>query len=248
MSIPLAKAKTVCTAAEFGVVEASRRPKLGALSLKEAQRYAERARKLQDKWREQGRKQARGQRREVGSADLATRSQLKEQIFADALAGFESQVAKLAAKSGGATAKATAAKKPTGKHRAVRATTRKQLRSAKVETNAAARKSAAAKKSAAPAKRTGKKSGPSLAAKESAAIMAGLKKKLLVEDRATKRQMSGAGSAQQGNLATTAAQQLAAETAVKQNILEQTGVKSRIRGHVSARVRRDQRRRDVHNA
>ncbi|MDZ4779038.1 MAG: hypothetical protein SGJ19_02155 [Planctomycetia bacterium] len=248
MSIPLAKVKTVCTAVEFGVVEASRRPKLGALSLKEAQRYAERARKLQDKWREQSRKQARGQRRQLGSADLASRSQLKEQIFAEALVGFESQVAKLAAKTAGASVKSATKKKPSGGQRATRATARKTLRTAKVDNNAAARRSAAAKKSAAPAKRAGKKPARSLAAKESDAIMAGLRKKLLVADRRTLQQLAGDDSTQQGNLATTAAQQLSAETATKQTRLAQTGLKTRIRGHVSARVRRDQRRRDVHNA
>jgi hypothetical protein len=248
MSIPLAKAKTVCTAAEFGVVEASRRPKLGALSLKEAQRYAERAGKLRDKWRDQSRKQARGQQRKAGAADLATRSHLKEQVFADALTAFESQVAKLTAKTAGVSGKSATKKKPTGGHRATRATTRKQLRTAKVETNAAARKSAAAKKSVAPVKRAGKKLTRSLAAKESDAIMAGLKKKLLVTDHAASQQLPEATSSQQGNLATTTAQQLSAETATKQTRLAQTGLKTRMRGHVSARVRRDQRRRDVHNA
>ncbi len=248
MSIPLAKAKTVCTAAEFGVVEASRRPRLGELSLKEAQRYAERARKLQDKWREQSRKQARGQRRQVGSADLATRSQLKEQIFADALAGFESQVTKLAAKTTGVSGKSATKKKPTGGPRATRATTRKTLRTAKVENNAAARKSAAVKKSAAPATRAGKKPTRSLAAKESDAIMAGMRKKLLVTDSHPHHPPHDTGSTQQGNLAITAGQQLEAETSIKDARMAQTGQTTRFRGHVSAQGRRDQRRRDVRNA
>ena len=59
MTIPLSKAKEVCTSSEYALVSASRAPKLNKLSPEQTRRLAGRARRALVKWRDLSRTQGR---------------------------------------------------------------------------------------------------------------------------------------------------------------------------------------------
>ena len=130
MAVPKSKVTELCTSTELALVMASRRPQLNQLTLAEVKRLAIRARKLSDKATDQGRAQARAKSAVVGAGIVPTRTQLKSQVFADALTIFEARQAKLEAASAGATASTAPAKSKAVRaagHRATRAKVRKSL-------------------------------------------------------------------------------------------------------------------------
>ena len=130
MTVPAAKVATICTAPEIALVRASRKPELNQLTVSQLKKFVDRSRKLFDKWQDQGRTQARSKSQESGSGVVAERTQLKTQIFADALQSFTARLAKLEADPSAAAGKS----KPKAKkkaspatHRAERAEVRKKL-------------------------------------------------------------------------------------------------------------------------
>ncbi|QDT57367.1 hypothetical protein Pan44_54360 [Caulifigura coniformis] len=94
MTIAMGTVKQVCTAAEVVLVKLSRRPEVGRLSSSEARRLAVRARKALDKWEDRKRSQARGQSRQTGFGEASERTAVKCDIFREALTSFEQQAAK----------------------------------------------------------------------------------------------------------------------------------------------------------
>jgi hypothetical protein len=126
MSVPAAKVASLCTVAESALVRASRRPELNQQTVSQLKNLVVRARKLFDKWQDLGRTQARAKSEQAGAGSVAERTELKTQIFADALKSFEVRMARLEAAANNPKPKS---KKKTGSktHRAERAKVRKSL-------------------------------------------------------------------------------------------------------------------------
>jgi len=242
MAVPAAKVKAICTGAEIALVRASRKPELAQLSAGELKRYAVRARQHFDKWQDLSRGQSRDRRRQTGSSDIDANTRLKAQIFREALDAFEAQLAKVdpGAPHSGKTPRTKAKKKVrAGEHRATRAAVRKGMTIVEKSLNAgAAKKKAAAAAAPAPA------SPPAKKAAKSATKTAAAKKK--AAKRPTKESRSSA-TGQATLAAATAAQKRQAITAAKKSRLDRSGKSSRVRGHVSARGKRAQARRDAKN-
>ncbi len=192
MKINYARAKTLCTATEFSLLEESKPARLTQFTAAELKRKIAQARKYADKWRDQARSQA-------GPAD---RSKEKQELFSEALSRFEGRLERVSSKTASKNAPAGKAAKSTGK-KVAKNTVRK----------AAAR---VAKKAAKKAAKTG--------AKE--ITQGGVKK-----------------SARPLSLKKQAKQQ----AIVSSTRIEASGLTSRIRGHVSARGRRNQAARESRN-
>ena len=62
MASSLSQAKSLCTATELTLVKASTRNEIGRYSVVQVRQKLDRARKLQDKWRDQSRSQGRASR------------------------------------------------------------------------------------------------------------------------------------------------------------------------------------------
>ncbi len=144
MPVPAAKVKSLCSPSETELVRASRKPELAELTPAEVKRLAVLRRKLFDKWQGLGRGQARARTRQVGLGTADANTELKVQIFREALTSFEARLAQLDG-STHSPAKKPPAKKPAAKkhsakkhsakpkaaraveHRAARASVRKAL-------------------------------------------------------------------------------------------------------------------------
>ncbi len=232
MPVAASKVKSLCTDSEVALVRASRAPELDKHTAAELKPLAARARKLFDKWQGLSRKQARTRSRQVGSAEQDSNTRLKTQIFRQALDAFEARLAKLV-KSGGASAggrKGKTKKARAAGHRQTRAAVRTGMTAALDLTNA---KPAATKK---PTKATAAKSKPVKPVKQAAKS---------ANTKARAKKVTKATAAQP--LALSPAQQLRAATVAKQARIARSGQASRVLGHVSARGRRSQARRDSKN-
>jgi hypothetical protein len=97
MTIPLSKAKEVCTSSEYALVNASRAPKLNKLSPEQSRRLAGRARRALVKWRDLSRAQGRARAGTGGE-----RARLKVELFRDALRRFEDKAVSRPAGGGSA--------------------------------------------------------------------------------------------------------------------------------------------------
>lgn len=242
MAVPASKVKAICTTAEASLVRASRKPVLNELTSAELKRNAVRARKLFDKWQGLSRGQSRDRRRRTGSSDIDPNTQLKAQIFREALDGFEAQLAKTdqAAPRTGNSARAKATKKIRGsEHRATRAAVRKAATVVKKSINATSGKQQAkAATPSVPAERAAPTKANKPAAKPSVAKKTGA--------AAAKKALPPAkGRASTSSM--TASQQREAITAAKKSRLARSGKSTRMAGHISARGKRAQARRDAKN-
>ncbi|MBS0260697.1 MAG: hypothetical protein JSS02_01975 [Planctomycetes bacterium] len=130
MLVPASKVKSICTSAEIELVRASRKPDLNLHTPAQLKRLSLRARKLFEKWQDQGRAQARNKSQETGAGSVAERTHLKIQVFADALQSFEARLAKLEAAPSASAVKSKSKAKKKGRvaaNRATRAQVRKDL-------------------------------------------------------------------------------------------------------------------------
>jgi hypothetical protein len=265
-NVSKAKVKALCTAAEAELVRVSRRPEIGQLDAATLKKHVTQARKLRDKWRDQATKQRRDtqQRHSARVADGEKRSEEKAEIFDATLAAFEKQLEKVSA-AGGASSKPAPNKKtaksaPTPDHRAERASKRGALEAQREELNAASKptpkpikKKVAKKKTAtkatstaavAPKKKVVKKKTPKKGVYAAAAKKAvkSLLNQPTEHDAATK---STKGTQSEGLVGPiNAKRQRRVETVAKQERLDQSGVRSRLKGHASASGRRSQGKRD----
>jgi hypothetical protein len=264
MAIRMSEVKSLCTPNEVALVEASRKPRLEELSAGQLRQQAVRARKLADKWRDLSRSQSRARSQQVGVSKEESRSTRKEEIFTEALASFEARLAKVAPEGAAKSTPGQPKQVRAQGHRASRAETRKLLRKEKIAQNRqgaapAAASSAKAAKAAAPASRAKK----SAAATKTAAVAAPAEaKRSAAPKRKVGRKHATAPAAlvpslvskqsqqlsPRGVVSTSPAKQRAAVTASKQARIAKSGLTTRMRGHVSARGRRAQKRRDVRNA
>ncbi len=271
-NVPLAKVKALCTAAEYDLVQASRRPQIGQHDAAALKQHVAKARKLRDKWRDQATKQRRDtqQRHNARVADGEKRSEQKVEVFDAALAAFEKQLAKVSA-SGGGSSKAAPKKKSTKSartpdHRADRASKRATLEAQREELNAATAKKKSAKKKTAKKKVARKKTAKKIAASD--AVKKKPSKKKVAKKKAAKKgayaarakkavkkklEKSVSSTAVEGGAPSTESgpvgpvnkkTQRRAKTVAKQERIDRSGLNSRVRGHVSARERRAQGRRD----
>ncbi len=249
MAVPAAKVKALCTDAESALVRASRRPALGQLTPPEVKRHAARAKKLADKWAALSRDQSRTQARQSGFGDSAANTELKAEIFRDALANFTARLGALeaAGESKGTAKSAKSKKRRSAGHRTERSAVRKELKTEKRQRNA----DAAKKATRAPAS-TGATSTPTAKTKKVAGKTPAPKaaKPKPAKKKSAKKAAApplAAGAPQEGVPGPTTLQQLAAKTAAKQSRVRRSGLSSRVRGHVSARGRRKQAARDQRN-
>lgn len=231
MAIPAAKLKGILTADEAALVKASRGPGLAKLSAVELKKNATLARKHYDKWLSLSREQSRAKSKKVGFGESAANTKLKKEAFADALEAFESQIAQ----SGGVPApkkKPITKKKRNAGHRATRSEVRDEIKEIKLELKEPARQ--AAKKKAV------KKAAPKKVAKKPADAATPTTK----VKKAKKKTPPKTAPVGNPGLGFDKAKARSAKTAAKQSRLDRSGVTSRVRGHVSARGKRAQGRRD----
>lgn len=228
MTIPISQVKTICTASELALVQASRRPSLSRHTLAEAKRYATRTRKQFDKWQERVRSQSRERGRATGHSGIDNRASEKEQIFREAVTALDAQVNRLEVKGAPATpSKTRDTSKPARnrQHRAERAEVRGEL--SELETSRKSTSRAAA------AKATPVESAPDSPPPK----------------KVTRRSLPGAVTAPKPGSpppmnGMAPKRQLQARSVAKQNRISESGLTTRIRGHVSARGRRSQGRKD----
>jgi hypothetical protein len=236
MAVSLAKFKQIATAAEIELVKASRA--LKELTTTEAKQMATRARKHYDKWLDLSRSQARERGKKVGFGEIKANTEMKLQAFAEALEKFEAHLLKLG--STPTTKKKVAAKTKQTRnagHRATRAAVRGELSAVQESLKEPARKAAqkkAAKKKAAAKKKVANKT----VVDETVTVESAPKKKVPKRGHPATPPTANLG------LALDKGKNRKASTAAKQSRLDRSGVTTRFQGHVSARGKRAQGRRD----
>jgi hypothetical protein len=273
-NVSKAKVKALCTAAEAELVRVSRRPEVGQLDARALKKHVTQARKLRDKWRDQATKQRRDtqQRHNARVADGEKRSEQKAEIFEATLSAFEKQLEKVSAagsNSGKPAPKKKAVKStPTPDHRADRASKRGALEAQREEMNAATATKKPSKKKVAKKKTAAKATAPGGPTTKAAPTKKTAKKKVAKKKvakkgvyaaaakKAVKKKLDKAADLSAGDMSTHGAQskglvgpivdkkQIRAETAIKQGRVDRSGLTSRTKGHVSARGRRAQGKRD----
>lgn len=247
MVVPAAKVREICTASEVALVRNSRAPSINLLTPAELKQHAVRARKLYDKWLALSRTQARARSGKVGFGETQANTELKLQIFADALKNFDDKLAnqKPIAVAGKPMRPKTKKSRNLG-HRATRAEIREELSEIKEALKEPARNAAKKKE----VKKVAVKKTASAPAKKSAAASAGkqAKKVASAKSKAKKKtaKKTAPASSPSGNpgLGFDKDKLRQAKTAAKQSRLDRSGVTTRMRGHVSARGKRSQGRRD----
>jgi hypothetical protein len=246
MAVAASRVRAVCTGAEVRLVRTSRHPALGALTLGEVRKYAVQARKLADKWTDRSRNEARGKSPQTGARAAADNTQLKAQIFRDALASFEARAAELSAAGahpGDAPKPPKHKRKRSAAHRASRTTARQGLAVEASLLNAqagarprkrSAKPSPSASVPAEPPAKTPVAAPPARAAKAAA-------KKPKPPAKA------GAKPAKPAAKTTSlkAVKRQPAVAAAKKSRLDRSGITTRKAGHIGARTRRKQGRRDA---
>jgi hypothetical protein len=242
MTVPAVKVKAVCTGSEATLVRASRGRALGQLNETSLKRHAVRARKLTDKWEGLAREQSRNRGRQTGSSGVDPNTQLKAEIFREALTAFETRLKTFegAAKSPAASASSNQQKR-SAEHRTTRAVVRRDLASAKMQRNEGSAKQKP--KKSAPAKKAA--SEPKVVASAPAGVVAKTTART-VKPPANAKPLRATGT----NLATSQivpGKQLRAATAAKQARTVRGGQAPRKIGHTSARGKRTQARRDARN-
>jgi hypothetical protein len=243
------------SAAEWRLVEASRGKSLEKLTPPQLKDNITRVRRLRDKWRDLATGQRRRTQAQQGArvTDRNQRSAEKAELLNNVLAGLESRLARLgaAADAGKSPAKpARPSKKQRAEgHRLGRADVRKELEAKRssMEARGAAPRQPAATKAFAASKTDDdgrvSKATPSPGAKKKTAKKSAKKKK--VAKRKT------AGATQTGSKSTSRSipadvkKQQGAKTAAKKARIKASGLTSRVKGHVSARGKRFQGRRDA---
>lgn len=137
MPVSRAQAKEICTKPEFELVEASFRPAVTELTPARLRSKAQRARRLQDKYRDLAERQNRGTKETQPGRPRSRanqRTERKARLFAETRERFEKRLAQVEAKGGGQTTGKS------GRARSARATaeTRRERRQVKQDLGNAA--------------------------------------------------------------------------------------------------------------
>jgi hypothetical protein len=239
MAIAASKVKAICSAAEVKLVRASRKGEIEKLTPAEVKRLAAQAKKLADKWHSLGRGQSRARNRKVGFGEADANTQLKGQIFREALEAFQAKLAqpeKLAGGSGKSAAKKSKQDRA-AEHRATRAAVRKGMTAVEDlldESEQPKKKPAKAAKPAAPPQPTPvpRQSAPTKPAPT----------KSIAQQRPPQQPLLPTKRTPQ--VPVDPLKQQAAIAAAKQSRIARSGRTTRMAGHVTARVRKAQARRD----
>lgn len=270
-TISLREAQKLCTAPEFALVRAAQPREIGQWSAAQLRKKIERARDLRDKWKDQSKskkreaQQAKG-RREV---DAASRSRTKAALFADVLKAFQARAAEVRASDSASEPKRKVSKKKKATKKSAPVTMKKKASKQKPAAKKPGKKkttrrsagdvvaAAGKKKSSRKKARAVSPDGEQHAETQRLVLHPGL-----IHRGADLRPGGGAdvapfverplhltGSDQDmdvgGQIIEPAAlSQLQAQAAAKQRKLNASGLRSRVRGHVSARGRRAQAKRD----
>lgn len=240
MAIPASKVKAVCTDAEIALVRASRKGEIDQLSPQRIQQLAARTRKLLRKWQGLARGQARTRGRQAGHGEASANTKLKVEIFSEALEHFEMQLKKLGKSTAASAGKASRSRKKerSAEHRARRAAVRKGMTAATDLSNLP--KSADARALAKSKRKPPAAEEPAIGAsglEEPAPAAAGGTPKPARSKPAVRASASRAATIDKS-------QQRQAASAAKQSRVARSGKTTRTLGHVQARTRRAQARRD----
>jgi hypothetical protein len=270
MPLSLDEIRALCTKEELALVLASHSPSIEKLSSTEVKKHAVNSRKMADKWQKLSRGQARTESRKTGAPDLDSRSHAKLELFKETLDVFE---ARLVAMQSVPTVTSSSERKPaaavrTQAARAARQSTRKQLHGTKKKINAAATpaapkaatvKTTAVKstpvKSAPVKKGTKKATKPTKTATKKGATKSAAAKQALVKTAATRAAKKPAASTsvqpkakpvtvKKITPAISPAQKTALSGKLKADRKAISNRTSNIAGHVSAKGKRAQARRD----
>ncbi len=242
MTIPASKVRALCTSSEVALVRASRRGELDAMTAADLRRLSASARKLLEKWQDLGRDQSRARNRKVGFGDTSENTRLKEEIFREALARFDEQLARIDQGTAGPASKSQS-KKPMKKnrttgHRSTRTALRKEMIATKKGLNAPIAKQVESK----PATRV-PAPAPAPSTANAPAAAAPTAKKTTRAPRAVAKAVP-ARKPLTLSAAFPAKEQRKIGGAAKKARLIQSGKKTRVLGHVVASGKRAQARRD----
>jgi len=233
-NLSLAQAKQLCTASEIELVEASRTPRIERWNAAQLKSKMGRARKLRDKWRDMYAAQRRKAQQQGTRGDKeADRSQQKAALFGEVLQALEAQRKVAPTATGGSTKRAPAKAKRSQGHRLIRAATRKELeakRMTKEMDKARVVKPAGGQSPSQPTPKPPKKR-----------TVAASKKKTAIGKKVAKQ---AAMQAVPRDADLKPARKIGPIAAAKQNRVKISGLTTRTRGHVSARGKRNQARRD----
>jgi hypothetical protein len=227
-SLSLTKIEPLCTAAEYELIKASRRPEIGQLDAAALKRYIAKARRLRDKWQGKATPDRRDllNKQDKSTAEVTKRHEQKGEVFDEAVSAFEKQLDK------------TEKNRPTNPSRERSA--EKKSPTKKVTKKMAAVSEAPKKKAVAKKAKTAKKGVYAATAKKAV-------KPLLKQpdvDEAMKKSASGAQS--EGLVGpVNKKKQRRAETTAKEGRLDSGGVTNRRQGSISVHGRHDQAKRDT---
>ncbi len=255
MAISITKARSLCSKAELDLVMASSRKNLSGHSVARLKQKIALARKLRDKWMDQGEQQRRATQaaQQARGTSANARSNEKTELFAEVLGRFEQQLAKLEGAgtpaAGGAPKRRTPPRKVRAAgHRESRAATREALQTEQeaIVRNRAARPTAPeapAAKPPAAGKPTVKRASKKATAKKKAVTKAS-KAVVARKKNAAVRPTEAQGSlADAPKPAAIKKKTIRAKAVAKRAGVVQSGA-VRIQKHISARGRRNQSRRD----
>lgn len=272
MSLSLDDVRLLCTKAEYSLVAESRTPAIEQLTAMKLKTNTANARKLVDKWQKLSRGQSRDESRKTGEPDLASKTYTKHQVMHEALEAYQARLAVIATTASvEASAKKLTPRERTASARVSRQSARTELQGVKKTVNkvAKARSIQAAKKAApakaapvkAPVKATPVKATPVKAStKKAPASKSEAAKKTLVKTAAkrTAKRAEVASSApalavpkkvvkttaKPGIVAATPAAKAQLAASAKSSRVKLSNRSSNIAGHVSAKGKRAQAKRD----
>jgi len=263
-TINYAQARKICSPEELQIVEATRRDALAKLGAAELKKHVTLARRLRNKWRDLATRQRRRTQSEQSArvTEENKRSGQKAELFDEVLSRLESQAASLAAASKDPPTKEPAAGKVTKQarsagHRSQRAEVRKKLQDQRASLTSAKPRAAepavspespaAAPAAAPPAGKAAKTSAEKATktARPAAPKAKRAAKKKPAASASVGKATPPVAQPKTGAASPTDTQQVRVKAAAKKARIQASGLTTRTRGHVSARGKRSQSRRDA---
>lgn len=267
----LREAQQLCTAPEFALVRAAQPREIGKWTPAQLRTKVERARGLRDKWKDQSKSKKREAQEAKGhrGADAASRSRAKAALFAEVLKAFQARAAEVRESESAAEPKRKTTKKKAAK-KAAPATGKKKTSKKKTAAKKATVKKKTPKKSAGALASVAGKKKPAKKSDRAAQTSSDEQTethRLVLHTGLTHRggdlrpgggadaapfverplHLEGADSDNEPlgrAIEPSPLAQLQAQTAAKQRRINVSGLRSRVRGQVSARGRRAQAKRD----
>jgi hypothetical protein len=272
MSLSLDEVRLLCTKAEYSLVAESRTPTIEQLTAMKLKTNTANARKLVDKWQKLSRGQSRDESRKTGEPDLASKTYTKHQVMHEALEAYQARLAVAATTASvEASAKKLTPRERTASARVSRQSARTELQGVKKTVNKVAKaRSIQAAKKAAPVKAAVKAAPVKATAVKATAVKASTKKSPAAKSEAVKKTLVKTAAkrtakraevaasapalaapkkvvkttAKPGIVAPTPAAKAQLAASAKSNRVKLSNRSSNIAGHVSAKGKRAQAKRD----